>query len=61
MADHDTGRDDEPEPPGGSGTVGEPGRLQEQAGSLARDAEQDPELGRDHEGGRGAHDELEDA
>jgi len=56
--DADDERDDEQrEPPGGSGTVGPPGRLQRQAGSLARDAEQDPALGRDRDGGAGANDE----
>jgi hypothetical protein len=50
-------RDDEP--PGGSGTVGDTGPLERQAGSLARDAEQDPALGRDRAGGTGAHDEPE--
>jgi hypothetical protein len=43
---------DEPEPGrpdgsgGGSGTIGDDTERQRQAGSYARDAEQDPELGR---------------
>jgi hypothetical protein len=40
----ETGRPDEPE--GGSGTIGDDTETQRQAGSYARDAEQDPELGR---------------
>jgi hypothetical protein len=59
-ADDDRRDDDDREPPAGSGTVGEPGRLQREAGSLARDAEQDPELGRNRDGGTGQHDDLDD-
>ncbi len=34
---------------GGSGTVGDDTEAQRQAGSYARDAEQDPKLGRDRQ------------
>ena len=57
--DDDERPDRDDEAPGGSGTVGDTGRLERQAGSFARDAEQDPELGRNRSGGRGANDEPE--
>jgi hypothetical protein len=49
--------DDEREAPGGSGTVSDPDPVQRQAGSYQRDAEQDPALGRNRDGGTGANDE----
>jgi hypothetical protein len=36
-------------PEGGSGTIGDDTEKQRQAGSYARDAEQDPRLGREHQ------------
>jgi hypothetical protein len=42
------GENEAPEPAGGSGTAGPQTPTKEQAGSYARDAEQDPEAERHH-------------
>jgi hypothetical protein len=46
---NDTDPHDTAEPAGGSGTVGGDTERQRQAGAYARDAEQDPGLGRDRQ------------
>jgi hypothetical protein len=47
--EHEAPRHDGPADPDGSGTVGADTEQQRQAGSYARDAEQDPSLGRHHQ------------
>lgn len=48
--DHETSEPgDEQDPPGGSGTTSPPDRLQRQAGSYARDAQQDPDSAPAHD------------